>query len=188
VSLAGLWRATLILAALSGRPAFAEGQRVEADLDGDGMVEIYRLDFDGAKASDEMMFVDLVVETGRAARRVEDIVWSGGFEGSKPELSLGPSGEVLLDAMNGAYGRDRWHQTITIAFFDGDWRVAGLSYSRYDTLDLDDHIHCDLDARTGVGLVTKPTGERRIDVPVAPALWDWPEAELQRHLPDECYG
>ncbi len=175
--------AALALAAAVVAPVQAqdglETREVAADLDRDGGAEVYRLHYDGPEADLPSSRADLTVESEGTMRRVEGVAWSGGFHGSLPELEVGPEPSVLVHSMNDAYGRQRWYQTLTIAFRNGDWRVIGLGYAWRDSLDLGAWGSCDLDLLSGRGVVSTPEGEREIDAPFpAPLLWDWPEVRL----------
>ena len=179
-------RLLLALSLLAG-PAWAEdGSRplwlVEADLDGDGVVEAYALRDDGASS------VDLVVTEGTQERVVPGAAWTGGAFGQLPELEVSQGGSVRLTSMNDAIGRDRWHLVLTIAHRDGDWRVAGITYERRDTLDLASWARCDLNLLSGRGVVETDVGVREVEAPDAPLLWDWNEATLPDLLPVECFG
>ncbi|WP_210530094.1 hypothetical protein [Rubellimicrobium arenae] len=159
-------------------------REVTADLDRDGSPETYALIENGRGT------VDLVVD-GRAGRRTAgDVAWTGGMPGQEPGLSLSPSGSVLLTSRNDSVGRDRWTLTLTLAYREGDLRVAGITYGWRDTLGPQTGWGgCDLNLLTGRGTVTGPGGEQGIVVPFpAPRLWEWREADLPQRLPAECFG
>lgn len=179
-------RLLLALSLLAG-PAWAEDSSrplwfAEADLDGDGVVEAYTLREDGESS------VDLVVTEGTEERVVPGAAWMGGAFGQLPELEVSQGGSVRLTSMNDAIGRDRWHLVLTIAHRDGDWRVAGITYERRDTLDLASWARCDLNLLSGRGVVETDVGVREVEAPDAPLLWDWNEATLPDLLPVECFG
>lgn len=179
-------RLLLALSLLAG-PALAEDESrplwlAEADLDGDGVVEAYALR-EGAESS-----VDLVVTEGGEERVVPGAAWTGGVFGQLPELDVSQGGSVLLTSMNDAIGRDRWQLVLTIAHREGDWRVAGITYERRDTLDLASWARCDLNLLSGRGVVETDGGVREVEAPGAPVLWAWSEATLPDLLPVECFG
>lgn len=141
---------------------------IKADLDHDGEAEVYTLLDHGLDG------VGLSVETDKGFQRAERVAWSGGMPGQRPELSLNPAGSVLLTFMNEAVGRDRWRLVITIAHRDGDWRVAGLTYDWWDTLDPDAGGTCDVNLLSGRGTVDVAGTQREVEAPwPAPRLWDW---------------
>ena len=177
---------TLFLALLTlGGPATAQGwepvQEVQADLDGNGQVETYRL-LQGDEGS-----VDLAVKTPEGSFRVPGIAWGWAVDGQRPELALNEAGSVLLTSMNEAVGRDRWRLTLTIAHREGDWRVAGVTYDWRDTLDPAAWGLCDLNLLAGRGTVERFDGTRGLDLPFdAPRLADW-SAEAPPIPLDLCF-
>ena len=158
-------------------PALAQGaDRASADLDGDGVAEIFTLTVEADAAT-------LVLDPGGARRSYPDIVWSGAMAGTVPHLEIAPNGSVLLISGNEAIGRDRWRQTLTIAYRQGDWRVAGFTYAWSDTLDPGSAGGCDLNLLTGSGTVTAGSGTRE----VRPTIGALPLAAWTREtMPGEC--
>ena len=141
---------------------------LRADLDGNGAAEIYTLLDYGSGG------VNLTVETERDFHSAREVAWSGGLPGQRPELSLSPHGSLLLTSMNDAVGRDRWRLTLTIAHREGDWRVAGITYDWWDTIDPAAGGTCDVNLLSGRGVVVDRTGQREVEAPwPAPRLWDW---------------
>ena len=129
---------------------------VESDLDGDGVVEGFRI-----IANDEGL-VDLRLEVdGRKVMLSENVAWIGGI-GQEPELTLAPNGSVRLTSMNDAIGRSRWSQTLTIAYRQGAYRVAGYPYQWRDTLVLEDNGLCDLNLLNGRGVLTVDGTSRQV--------------------------
>jgi len=125
------------------------GGFVQSDLNKDGLVERFYL-LDSGNGT-----VNLLIEnTGGGVIFAGDIAWIGGI-GQQPELSLAANGSVKLVSMNEAIGRNRWHKTLTIAFRDGTYRVAGMTYDWYDTLELSDNGECDLNLLNGKGFLTR---------------------------------
>ena len=156
----------LLLAVLAAGPAMA--QSVVSDLNGDGRAETFTLTgMDDGRA-------DLTIDGGSSRIVARDIAWAGGI-GQKPELSLAPNGSVRLTSMNEAIGRNRWRLTLTIAYREGAYRVAGYTYSWYDTLNLPDRGTCDLNLLTGRGVLTlaeRPERAVRTDLRARPVT-DW---------------
>jgi hypothetical protein len=65
--------------------------------------------------------------------------------------------------MNESIGRDRWRQTLTVAWRDDTFVLAGFTYSWYDTLDPEKSGTCDVNLLTGKGERTKGTFLRSIE-------------------------
>ncbi len=71
--------------------------------------------------------------------------------GQEPELAALANGSFTITTKNDAVGRDRWRQSLTIAYRNFDFIVAGYTYSSYDTLNPDGGAECDLNVLTGRG-------------------------------------
>lgn len=175
-------RSLLLAFLLCPVPALAQDGdfSVAADLDGDGAPETFSL-VPGDESS-----VALRVETAEGGFTLPDAAWQGGLAGQEASLALSPGGSVLLGSGNDAVGRDRWALTVTIAFREGELRVAGLTYEWRDTLDPEAGGTCDLNLLTGRGTLTDAAGTRAVEAPAALLLRDWREDGMA--LPDGCRG
>ena len=71
--------------------------------------------------------------------------------GQEPELTALANGSFTITTKNDAVGRDRWRQSLTVAYRNFDFIVAGYTYSSYDTLDPNGGSECDLNVLTGKG-------------------------------------
>jgi hypothetical protein len=71
--------------------------------------------------------------------------------GQQPELAALANGSFTLTTKNESIGRDRWRQSLTIAYRNFDFIVAGYTFSSYDTLNPDGGSECDLNVLTGKG-------------------------------------
>lgn len=71
--------------------------------------------------------------------------------GREPELTALANGSFTITTKNDSVGRDRWRQSLTIAYRNFDFIVAGYTYSAYDTLNPDGGAECDLNVLTGKG-------------------------------------
>lgn len=117
---------------------------------------------------------------GVARNKVWGTAGPDGFVGREPELKALPNGSLQITTRNDAIGRDRWTQTLTLAYRNTDFVVAGFTHSYYDTLDPDNNGECDLNVLTGKGVASKPDGkgghiELRISVaPEFVPFKDWP--------------
>lgn len=169
------WGLVAIWFCLAGAAAAQEA--VTSDLTGDGRPESFRLiDNDG--------MVDLEIRGDGGTVLARGIAWKGGI-GQEPDLSLAPNGSVRLSARNESIGRDRWVQVLTIAFRQGRYVVAGLTYDWYDTLDPANTGRCDFNLLAGRGVVQRGDApERQVRVAKgAVPVTDWHE---DRPLPAEC--
>ncbi|MFD1326992.1 hypothetical protein [Mycoplana ramosa] len=71
--------------------------------------------------------------------------------GQEPTVAALANGSIKLTSQNSSIGRDRWSQSLTLAYRGGRFIVAGYTYSSYDTLDNDNTRACDLNVLTGKG-------------------------------------
>ncbi|WFU10178.1 hypothetical protein QA646_04760 [Rhizobium sp. CB3090] len=82
-----------------------------------------------------------------------DKVWGrgepGGIFGQEPSIAAMPNGSIAVMSQNDAIGRDRWHQTLTLAFRNNAFVVAGFTYDYRDNLDPDGSYSCDYNVLTG---------------------------------------
>jgi len=162
-------------------PAGAQslGPMQSSDLNGDGRVERFTL-IDNGNGS-----ADLQIEnTGDGVIYAQSIVWVGGV-GQTPSLSLAPNGSVKVHSQNDSIGRYRWSQVLTIAFRQGQYRVAGFTYSWRDTLNLPDNGTCDLNLLSGRGVLSIDGGPQQNIPANLPPL---PVAEWSDEFgpPSEC--
>lgn len=76
-----------------------------------------------------------------------------GLYGNDPDIKALGNGSIAVTSQNSAIGRNRWEQTLTIAYRNGDFVVAGYTYSYYDTLEPDAAGKCDYNVLTGKATV-----------------------------------
>ncbi|WP_424992333.1 hypothetical protein [Oceaniradius stylonematis] len=95
-----------------------------------------------------------------------DAAWGGGgmMVGNRPSVDFAASGSLLLKSGNEAIGRNRWNQTVTLAWRDETLLIAGFTHSFYDTLDPDANGGCDINVLTGKGIVREETTETAVSL------------------------
>lgn len=82
-----------------------------------------------------------------------NMVWGNrAMMGQVPTVSIDERGSVIVTSENIAIGRHKWEQKLTIALRDGQFVVAGYTYSFYDTLDPEANGGCDVNLLTGKGV------------------------------------
>lgn len=108
-----------------------------------------------------------------------NLVWSGSFWGSTPSLKITAAGSLQVVSQNQAIGRYRWSKTLTIAYRNGNFVVAGYTYDSYDTLDLSAGLSCDVNLLTGSGIKNK---KKFRTAKQSTKLADWTD----QSLPKEC--
>lgn len=124
---------------------------LDADLTGDGLVDHAALT-QNLETLDADLNIWVRQTDGDLKHRASarSVVWIGGI-GQKPDLSVTDHGSLQVHSMNDAIGRNRWHQTLTLAWRKGAFVLAGYTYSSYDTLDLDASVGCDVNLLNGKG-------------------------------------
>jgi hypothetical protein len=131
---------------------------ITLDLNGDGVLDRAML----MAAEDEPAALHLVLGR-RSGSGVAfdapvikpDLVFNGAMAGQQASLEAGRGGSLRVLSLNEGIGRNKWTQTLTIAFRKDRFVVAGLTYATYDTLDLDDpssNYTCDVNFLTGRAL------------------------------------
>ncbi|MCX7302108.1 MAG: hypothetical protein NTX73_17345 [Rhodobacterales bacterium] len=128
---------------------------VSSDLDKSGGAETFTL-LDNGQGLADFQIDDTALGTQFGA----DVAWVGG-PGQIPWLELAPNGSVQIISGNDAIGRDRWNLTLTIAYRDGEYRVAGYTYIYRDTLDLANNLVCDVNLLSGKGEVSFDGGPKQ---------------------------
>jgi hypothetical protein len=102
-------------------------------------------------------------------------VWGNGsldgMFGQDPSIEALPSGSIAVHSQNSGIGRDRWEQTLTLAYRNEQFVVAGYTFSHYDTLDTNDNGACDYNVLTGK--VTRDGRTSKVDAgTISIAEWD----------------
>ncbi|MGY5803314.1 hypothetical protein [Rhizobium hainanense] len=103
-----------------------------------------------------------------------DKIWGraapDGVYGQEPSISALPNGSIAITSQNDAIGRDRWHQTLTLAYRSNSFVVAGYTYDSRDTLEPDNSHSCDYNVLTGK--VTKDGKTLKADAKTV-SIQDW---------------
>lgn len=88
--------------------------------------------------------------------------WNGydrpGYENSdtEPELTALPNGSIRLHLPAMPIGSERTNQTLTLAYRDGLFIVAGFAFEHEDHLKENAQASCDINLVTGKGQSSKP--------------------------------
>jgi len=102
--------------------------------------------------------VDLAIYIGDSANPdqdlklagfAHDIASSGNMDGNTAELRQSKTGALQIYSENTAVGRDKWERTMTLAFRNGHFVVAGLTMSDYDDLTPGSASACDINFLSG---------------------------------------
>lgn len=111
----------------------------------------------------------------KAAAYAPGLVFSGAMAGTFADLQLSPQGGLQVHSENGAVGRDRWDQILTLAWRDGQFVVAGVTYGAVDTLDPTAGGNCDINLLTGKGTANGKTVKL---APVIISVTKWTDDSL----------
>jgi len=76
------------------------------------------------------------------------IAFNGSMWGMAPELAQAENGSLQLTSQQTGIGRFPWHQTLTIAYREDAFVLAGFSYSTYDRAE-GHRMSCDVNLLTG---------------------------------------
>lgn len=110
----------------------------------------------------------------KLAAAAPDKVWGraepGGIYGQEPSIAGLPNGSIAITSQNDAIGRDRWHQTLTLAYRNNAFLVAGYSYDFRDNLEPNNSYSCDYNVLTGK--VTKDGKMLKADAKTV-SIRDW---------------
>ncbi|GES51954.1 hypothetical protein FBZ99_101721 [Rhizobium sp. ERR 1071] len=106
------------------------------------------------------------------AASAPDKIWgrASGVYGQEPSIAALPNGSIAITSQNDAIGRDRWHQTLTLAYRNNGFVVAGYTYDARDTLEPDNSQTCDYNVLTGK--VTKGSKTLKTDAKTI-NIQDW---------------
>lgn len=184
-----LWLAPLILtqatfAAAQDFPADRIVGGVSGDWNRDGKSDLALLVSPGEGETYAGLYLylgDSARDLLRPAAAVKDFVWGDvdldGLYGQDPTLEALSNGSLAIHTLNESIGRERWRSTLTVAWRDGRFVIAGFTLDWRDTLDPDSLSHCDYNVLTGKYVLdekARATEARTI------ALNDWDDAIARR--------
>ena len=164
--------------------AAQEITRLNADLTGDGVPDRAILALDpGGEGADLLIYVPNSDGQLALHTKTKSMIWVGqGGEG--PELSVNPHGSLLIHSINDSIGRYRWRQTLTVAWRDDTFVLAGFSYHWYDGHDPERGGTCDVNLLSGKGVRTRGTFLREISFHTKSR--GGPIADWDHDPPTEC--
>lgn len=105
-----------------------------------------------------------------APNKIWGSVEPDGVVGQEPSISALPNGSIAIVSQNDSIGRDRWEQTLTLAYRNSSFVVAGYTYNSRDTLEPDNSHSCDYNVLTGK--VTKDGKTLKADAKTV-GIQDW---------------
>lgn len=131
------------------------------DFNRDGRLDLAVLVQSDSDDADSSLFIylreDAEVGVLSLAFSGPDMLWGTGgsrrFFGQVPSLQAMANGSLAVTEQNYGIGRERWSSTITVAWRDARFVVAGYTYLSFDTLQEEEPLDCDLNLLTGRGKV-----------------------------------
>ncbi|TCR92832.1 hypothetical protein [Rhizobium sp. BK376] len=174
----------ILLSLLTGGVAAAEDIAPEriidaatGDWDKDGKTDMAMLVGPKEQGDDIAIYIylrdkdhDLLKLVTTAPAKVWGNASLDGMFGQDPSIKGMPNGSIAVHSENSGVGRDRWDQTLTLAYRNGAFIVAGYTYNYYDTLDPDHNGSCDYNVLTGK--VTKDGKDTKAE-PKTIKIEDW---------------
>lgn len=158
--------------------------QVDADLNGDGITDRALLHQDEPH-TDAILVIWKGPDMDHPSVITDQIIWSGG-PGQTAELRLTEHGSLQVVSMNFAIGRNRWQQTLTIAYRDGRYMLGGYTYEWYDSLDLENSGTCDVNLFNGRGILE--TGQKMRKRKIRVAMRAMPITDWRGEDPKECFN
>jgi len=153
---------------------------VMADLNGDGIEERFDLvaGADGA--------TDLMISNTGLSDVLAPALATTGLDAEPPLIEVLGDGQIRITSHHDANGPVRWTLGLTIGFPDGSYRVTGYTFIWWNPVSLDEYGLCDLNLRTGTGVLQ--AGEGKVfDVDVStPALPVTIWSATDKVLPVDC--
>lgn len=115
------------------------------------------------------------------ALAVPDKIWGGrggdgGAFGQEPSIKALSNGSIAITTQNYGIGRNRWEHTLSLAYRDGRFLVAGLTFHAFDSLQEEEPLTCDLNLLTGRGVVND-TPVRFAPLSLTLDRWDTSDGE-----------
>lgn len=133
-----------------------------------------------ADSDEALLYLYLADKTHNLLRPVSEGAYSlwgntnlDGMFGRDPELKALDNGSLAVTTQNSGIGRNRWTQTVTIAWRDSQFIVAGFTYNWNDTLDIDNpdsNGSCDYNVLSGKYVLN---GTSQNTAPSTVSLKDW---------------
>jgi len=146
--------ALLLPAALAGPDSWLPEQvlrgvvaALTGDWNGDGAVDRAVL---WQPSSDDDVVNLYVFLSGEKPLVLAGAAWSGQMWGTFPSLSQSQGGFEVVSG-NDAVGRNRWRESLTVAYLKGRLHVVAYRYQSRDTLDPQKAFECGADFNTGRG-------------------------------------
>lgn len=110
---------------------------VSFDLNGDGWMDRAILIENSDGDADLLIFTGAQGKDGMEFRRAlhkKALAFNGNIHGQMASLSVNRAGSLVVTSQNESIGRNRWNRTVTIAYRNNQFVVAGFTHNEHDTL------------------------------------------------------
>lgn len=81
------------------------------------------------------------------------IAWIGSRH-EPPRLDATAAGSLQVTSSNWGVGRHKWEMTVTVAYRDDAFRIAGVTFAEVDTLVENSARQCDVNLLSGRGVIS----------------------------------
>ena len=122
---------------------------ISGDWNGDEQLDAATITVDDHGGNVFTLYRGDAVDGLRPLVTLTDVIWSGTMAGTLPAFEPRSETAFAIYSQQTAVGRNPWHQHVTVAFRDGDYRVAGFDYSTYDRIDPGHSGDCSVNLLTG---------------------------------------
>lgn len=182
------------LAALMAFACVARAQTPSTPPRVEDVIAVANLDFNNDAIMDRALLVrgeedaDLLIFLGDGAPDAppgrmkpalvrKGFVFMGAMWGTTPSLAVNDRGSLIVTSRNDSIGRNRWEQTLTVVWRNGEFLVVGVTRAERDTLDLKAGGKCDINLSTGKGT----RNGKAVSVAARPVrVADWSDDSLPR--------
>lgn len=160
---------------------------VMADITGDGAAEHIQL------VETNTGWQHLIIDSDPGGLAILPAISQSNSMAGQSTVAITPSGSVVFERAHLGIGRHKWILTITIAHRDDTFKIAGITYVYYDSLDTTSGRRCDLNLLTGNGTFERAEGATTTfthDGP-APDAHNWDVAHEFWNgdlIPKDCFG
>lgn len=163
MAMAGLVSATALAGAAAAQTIAAEEifDAAIGDWNRDGVPDLAILAQSESDSGDTSLFIyfreDAEDGVLSLAFSGPDMLWGSGgsrrFYGQEPSLRALGNGSLAVTEQNWGVGRERWTSTMTVAWRDERFVVAGYTFNSFDTLQEEEPLICDLNLLNGRGTI-----------------------------------
>lgn len=157
-------------------------------------------DFTGNGASEHVRLIEtkrgwqhLIIDSDTHGTTFIPRISQGDTMAGETSIAITPAGSLEIERAHLGIGRHKWILTVTVAFRNERFKIAGITYVYYDSLDTESGKTCDLNLLSGKGIFDRASGQKELfsftgDAPNA-HNWDVSTQFWGAKLfPEDCFG